>query len=98
MYHPILHRMLKLSLSVMTLAGAITNTVHAQSVTVKSGSISLGSGLGTLTYTETDRSGACDNATGPLRRGDSYQSWTYSNFVLNDSSGSHRLKGSVVFF
>jgi hypothetical protein len=82
----------------MTLAGAIANTTHAQSVTVKSGSVSLGSGLGTLTYTETDRSGSCDGAPGPIRIGDSYQSWAYSNFVLNDSSGSHRLSGSVVFF
>jgi hypothetical protein len=98
MYYPIRHCLLKLSLSVMILAGAITNTVHAQTVTVKSGSISLGAGLGTLTYTETDRSGSCDGAPGPLRRGDSYQSWTYSNFVLNDSSGSHRLTGGVVFF
>jgi hypothetical protein len=82
----------------MTLAAAVTNTVHAQVVTVKQGSISLGSGLGTLTYTETDRSGSCDGSPGPLRVGDEYQSWGYSNFVLQDSSGRHNLDGSVVYF
>jgi len=105
MYYPILSRLPclprlpRLPLVLMMLAGGFTtNTVHAQSVTVKSGSIALGTGLGTLTYTETDRTGSCDGATGPLRRGDSYQSWTYSNFVLTDSSGSHHLTGGVSFF